>query len=248
MDHRTRTKPSAAALLLAVAGSAIFLLSASYSLSARAQQPGDNGPPVVRITAPVHNTTYPWNSLVSYSIVVTWRGKSTQYQEIPAKDVLLHTTYIPDLAAMPAQTPPARPPAGLLAIVNSNCIGCHQFKAKAMGPSFAAIATRYPDNPASIETLSRYIHDGSTGVWGPTSMPPHPEFTQDQLHAMALWIVKNAANPNVQYYVGTEGALRMEAPPAPGPHAGLILTATYTAPAAGAEPPFGEDTVILHGK
>ncbi|MGC2637351.1 MAG: hypothetical protein WA294_09245 [Acidobacteriaceae bacterium] len=50
-------------------------------------------------------------------------------------------------------------------------------------------------------------------------MPPHPELTGEQAHAMAQWIEKEAANPNVHEYVGTDGAIRMEAPAAPAPSA-----------------------------
>ncbi|MGA7522708.1 MAG: hypothetical protein WBW84_09500 [Acidobacteriaceae bacterium] len=120
-----------------------------------------------------------------------------------------------------------------------------------MEPSFAAIAERYPDDQATIDTLSRNIRGGSTGVFGQASMPPHTEFTEDQLHAMVLWIVKTAADPNVNYYVGTEGAIRMEAPAAPNQKGGMILTASYTVPVQLGSPepaPVGEDTVIVRGK
>jgi cytochrome c len=249
MAFRSGTKTLAALLLSVSAVSAALLLCEGRAVSAGAQERAKDGPPVVKLTAPGNNSTYSWNSLVSYSIVVTYLGESTQYQEIPSNEVLLKTTYVPDLSkTVPAATPA---PTGLLDIARSNCIGCHQFKAKAMGPSFAAIAERYPDNQASIDTLSRYIREGSAGVFGQASMPPHTEFTQDQLHAIALWIVKEAANPDVNYYVGTEGAIRMQAPSAPNPKGGIILTASYTAPAPPANPeqaPLGEDTVVVHGK
>lgn len=214
---------------------------------------GKDGAPVVQITAPANNSTYSWKSLLNYSAVVSWQGESTQYQEIPSDQVLITTTYVPDLSKMTGQpAAAAKPiPAGLLEIMRSGCIGCHEFRAKAMGPSFAAIAARYPDTEANTNTLARYIHDGSTGVWGQAAMPAHPKFTQAQLDAIAHWIVKNAANPNVNYYVGTEGAIRMEAPTTPGPNAGMLLTASFTAPAASTDQgqaPHGEGAVILHGK
>lgn len=236
-----------------LAPSAVLFLCSGHAVSATAQEQGDGGAPVVKITSPGNNTTDSWNSLVNYSIVVTYLGKSTQYQEIPSNQVILRTTYVADLSTRPAEPAPAanRTPAGLLDIARSNCLGCHEFKAKAMGPSFAAIAQKYPDNQATADALSRYIRDGSTGVWGQGSMPPHPDLTEDQLHAIVHWIMKYAADPNVNYYVGTDGAFRMEAPATPGPKAGIVLTASYTSPAAPANPEratFGDDTVIVHGK
>lgn len=207
---------------------------------------GKDGPPVVKITAPENNSSYRWGSLVSYSVVVTYQGKSTEYQEIPSKEVLVKATFAGDVSkGTGAASAPT--PAGLLAIVRSNCMGCHEFKAKAMGPSFAAIAARYPNNSGSIDTLVRYIREGSTGVWGPAAMPAHPELTAEEAQAMAAWMVKDAGNPDVSYSVGTEGTIRMEAPATPGGQGGMILTASYTAPGPG-EAPRGEDTVMLHGK
>lgn len=230
--------------------SALLLLRAADAAPSSGQQPASDGPPVVRIIAPAANSSQPWNSLVSYSIVVSYQGKSTEYQEIPANQVLLTTTYVADGTKLPAGTVPPPTPAGLLDIIRSNCMGCHEFKARAMGPSFAAIAERYPDNPASIEALSRYIRQGSTGVLGQATMPPHPEFSDDQLRNMSLWIAKDAADPNVNNYVGTEGAIRMQSPGTPAPNAGLVLTAAYTSPVAAAKPEqaCGSSTVILRGR
>ena len=209
----------AAALRFSVpALSVVLLVGIGYSSSVNANDGASDGPPTVTIKAPRNKSTYKWDTLVNYSIVVSYQGKSTQYQEIPSNQVLLTATYAPDLSAEvgePAASVAGPTPAGLLDIIRSNCLGCHEFKAKAMGPSFAAIAERYPQNQATVSTLSRSIRSGSTGVWGQGSMPPHQELTDDQVHAIVLWLTKDAANPNVRYYVGTEGAIRMDAPGKP---------------------------------
>jgi cytochrome c len=243
--------PEKAAALTALA--VAFLLCSLRATSAGAQDQDNDRPPIVKITAPRNNSTYQWKSLVNYSIVVSYQGKTTQYQEIPSNEVLLKTTYVPDLSTIAGKPAPAaaHTPAGLLDITRSKCLGCHDFKAKAMGPSFAAVGQRYPDNQSMIDTLSQHIRKGSTGVWGQESMPSQTELTEDQVHAIVLWIVKDAANPNVNYYVGTEGAFRMEAAGTPDSRGGMILTASYTSPAPTADPeqaPYGEDTVVLDGK
>ena len=225
-----------------------FLFGVGYSRSVNAK----DDLPSVRITAPKNNSTYKWNTRVNYSVVVSFQGKSTQYKELPSNQVLLTTTYVPDLSAVAGRPEPAAggTPAGLLDIIRSDCLGCHEFNAKAMGPSFAAIAGRYSQNPAMISALSGHILNGSTGIWGPDSMPPHPELTDDQAHAIALWITKDAANPNVSYQVGTEGAILMKAIGTPDSKAGVLLKASYTSPSPSAnaeQAPYGEDTVILHG-
>jgi cytochrome c len=231
---------------------ALFVCQGQANPAAPADHAKDQSP-IVKITAPPNNSISSWNALVNYSVVVSWQGKSTEYQEIPSNEVLITTTYISDLSKMTGElaSPAAPTPAGLLAIVRSGCIGCHQFKARSTGPSFAAIAQRYPDNQANGDTLARYIREGSTGVWGQGTMPPHPEFTEEQSHAIAHWITKDAANPNVNYYVGTEGAIRMEAPATPGSRAGMILIASYIAavPTTGDEQaPHGDASVTVRGK
>jgi cytochrome c551/c552 len=247
-------KISAAASWFAVLSlSVTFLFCNVHPTSASASDGGNDGAPDVKITVPKNNTSYSWNSLVNYSAVVSYQGKSTQYQEIPSNEVLLKTTYVPDLSAIAGRASSAAgpTPAGLLDIMNSTCLGCHQFKQKAMGPSFAAIGQRFPESQATIDALSQHIREGSTGVWGQASMPPQAQFTEDQLHAIVLWITKDAANPDVNYYVGTDGAFRMEAVGTPGSKAGMIVTASYTSSVRDVhaeQAPHGEDTVIVEGK
>lgn len=249
---RSRFKGLSAAAAFSIGAlSAAFLICDGQDVPGGTVEHGKDGAPVVKITDPANGGTYRWNSLVSYNVVVTYQGKSTQYQEIPSDEVLLRATSVSDVTAGAAKGAGGPTPAGLVEIVRLKCVGCHEFKAKAMGPSFAAIAARYPDSQASIDTLSRYIRDGSTGVWGPGSMPPHTDLTEEQLNAMARWMVTEAGDPKVNYYVGTEGAIRMEAPAMPGPEAGMILSASYTAPGpVGDHEPGsrGEDTVIVRGK
>lgn len=228
------------------------LFSKVQLTSAQANTQGDAALPVVKIVAPKNNSIHRWNTLVNYQIVVSDRGKSTKYQEIPSNEVLLETTYIPDLSKARVNPPPPAPDSsGLIEIMRSNCLGCHEFKSKAMGPSFAAISKRYPDTASTIDTLSQHIRDGSAGAWGPSQMPPHPGLTANELHDISFWIMKRAADPDVNDYVGTEGSFSMQAPATPGPGAGILLTARYTRPAA--EIPAqqiarGEDTIVVAGK
>jgi cytochrome c len=242
-----------ASIVVLMEAFAVFLLLNFHAGSASAKDESNDKPPSVNITAPKNNSIYDWNSLVSYNIVVSDHGKSTEYNEIPANEVLLKTTYVPDLSHMSVNSnQTAKPsPAGLADIINSNCLGCHEFKSKAMGPSFFAIGKRYPDTESTIDILSQHIRSGSVGVWGQAPMPSHPEFTEEELHAISSWIVKQAADPNVNYYVGTGGTFQMESPGKPGPSAGVMLTAGYTSHDSKnrlQQALRGEDTIIVGGK
>ncbi len=239
----------------------VLLLPAAIlwsSVRAAANEQENSGAPIVKITAPRDKSSYSWNAMVNYSIVASYQGKSTEYQELSSRDVLLKTTYVSDLSTIAASTIAAKPafaagstPAGLLQITRSTCLGCHSFKAKAMGPSFAAVGQRYPENQASMETLSQHIRQGSTGAWGQEHMPAQTELSDDQVHSIVLWILHGAADPSVNYYVGTEGSFRMEAGGTADARGGMLLTASYTSAAQGADAEhaaYGEDTVIVQGK
>lgn len=240
------------ALFVATLGiAATYLLMRGHVRGVNAQT--GNARPAVKITAPQNNSIHAWNTLVDYSIVVTDEGKSTKYQEIPSKQVVLTTTYVPDISARNADSGAGKneESAGLEEIAGLDCIGCHQFRAAGMGPSFAAISQRYRSAGSAMDVLAKYIHDGSVGAWGQARMPAHPQLSEQQLQAISNWILKDADVHGVNYYVGTEGTFQMGSPEKPGPNAGLALTASY-ARAGGAESANqnsrGEDTIVLRGK
>src|SRR6202012_289357 len=79
---------------------------------------------------------------------------------------------------------------GLTLMARSNCFNCHQFNGRLIGPSLADIARPYPATPATIDTLTRRIKEGSTGIWGIDKMPSHPELSPEDIRAMAQWIEK----------------------------------------------------------
>jgi cytochrome c len=159
---------------------------------------------------------------------VSYDGKATRYGDIPPTDVILRVAYTPDVdKAATAQSDAL--PQGLVEISRSNCTGCHDFAAKAVGPSYADIGKRYPV-PSSIALLADHIRNGSAGMWGSTRMPPHPDLTSQQAADIARWIIEHADDPGVAYHVGKDGSFRMSAPDGAGPKAGMILTATYTGP------------------
>ena len=246
----TRTKRVAALSLPVLLLPAAILWS---SVHAAADEQENAGSPIVKITAPQDKSSYSWNAMVNYSIVVSYLGKSTEYQELSSQDVLLKTTYVSDLSTISAKSASAAgsTPAGLLQVTHSTCLGCHSFKAKAMGPSFAAIGQRYPENQASMDTLSQHIRQGSTGAWGQEHMPAQTELSDDQVHSIVLWILHGAADPRVNYYAGTEGSFRMEAGATADAGGGMLLTASYTSAAQSADAEhaaYGEDTVIVQGK
>ncbi len=192
----------------------------------------ENHPPVVKIISPRANGTYEENTLVRYQVEVSDKedGES-KFQEIPSNEVFLEVRYFADAskaATASSQTVKSDPP-GLQTIKASNCLNCHAFNAKLIGPSFYDISKRYPYSRSNIDTLSKRILEGTTGVWGSIKMPTHPELTKAQTADIVSWILKNAADPTVNYYTGTEGSFRLKSPAAsPGKGGAFVLIASYT--------------------
>jgi cytochrome c len=192
-----------------------------------------NHAPTVKILNPKANESYEENSQLRYTIDVSDRedGES-KFQEISPTEVLLMVRYFPSTAAAEAAMSGdiTGDPPGFGTIRSSNCLSCHAFDARLIGPSFADIRKRYPYSQANVESLSRSILEGASGVWGRIKMPSHPELTTAQAAACVTWILTTAADPQTTYYTGTEGSFRVVIPRdlrSKG-HGTLVLIASYT--------------------
>ncbi len=186
-----------------------------------------NQPPVIKIINPQNNSTFDWNTPVSYKITVSDKedGES-KFDEINIKEVLLEVRRVKKTKTLAGKTV-SNDQQGLSVIMSSNCINCHSFNAKALAPSFYEISKHYPATKANVDSLVKRIKLGSSGLWpGKEKMPAHPELTDEEIKSTVVWILKNAADPDVNYYTGTEGIFRIKAPAAPAKTT-YKLTASY---------------------
>ena len=86
----------------------------------------------------------------------------------------------------------ARAPAGAVptALLQANaCLACHGIDTKVMGPSFAAVRTKYKDDAAAPARLAERIRQGSSGVWGAVPMPPQAHVKEEDLKVLVGWIL-----------------------------------------------------------
>ena len=173
----------------------------------------ENKPPIVNITSPRNNTLFSLNSLITYSIeVVDQEDGRSEYDEIVSNEVLLLIRYFPDSSkvneylANSANTNPEP----VVWMRNSTCFTCHAAKSRLIGPSYDLIAKKYPLNPTSVELLTNRVISGTYGVWGDVKMPPHPDLKIEQVRLIVNWILKNGADLDQDYYVGTKGAFRIQ--------------------------------------
>ncbi|MEO8765435.1 MAG: c-type cytochrome [Ginsengibacter sp.] len=214
----------------------------------------ENHAPVVKIIAPKNNSLFGWDAPINYSVSISdAEDGDSKYDEINPKEVLLTIKYAGDgskLAAELKKTGESNS-AALAAIRTSNCFNCHSFDGRLIGPSFAEISKRYPPTAANITMMVKRTREGSSGVWGKTSMPTHPELTKEQIQKMVEWILKNAANTSTSYYIGNQGSFRLKQPINPGRKAVYIITASYIDHGAKEDSTHrlsGQDVVVISNK
>jgi cytochrome c len=71
-----------------------------------------------------------------------------------------------------------------------DCSSCHSLNAKNTGPSFMAIAKRYPNGLGVAENLTVSIRKGSIGVWGTVhAMPAHTNVTYQNALKITQYIL-----------------------------------------------------------
>ena len=214
----------------------------------------ENHQPVVKIIAPKNNSLFNFDTQVNYEISVSDKedGES-KYDEINAKEVLLEVRYIKDKSKLSAIiTKGIQPdPRGIAIMRISNCFNCHNFNGKSIGPSFYEISTRYPPTIANTDSLVKHIREGSSGTWGKEKMPTHIELSVGETKSTVQWILRHAADADLNYYIGTEGSFRVK-PAVSKPKGVYVLTASYvdhgSKDAPGKQRLKGEDVVVIYSR
>lgn len=210
----------------------LLALQLPYQLVCNAQVGlSENSAPKVLITSPKNKVLVKLNVPILYSIEVADKEDGrTDYNEIAANEVLLLIRYVPDSLKIQeylANTSNTNPEP-LVVMRNSTCFTCHAATSKLIGPSYDLVAKRYPLNPTSVELLTNRILSGTSGVWGDIKMPPHPDLPIEQVRNVVKWILKNGADPDQRFYVGTGGSIRIEHKPGTESKKGIyVATASY---------------------
>lgn len=93
-------------------------------------------------------------------------------------------------AALSAVSVPAL--ANLALAGKHACTACHAVDKKLVGPSYADVAKKYAGQKDAEAMLAGTIRKGSTGKWGPVPMPPNAGPSDDEVKALAKWILGGA--------------------------------------------------------
>jgi cytochrome c len=186
----------------------------------------ENHPPVVKITAPASTGA---GAQTKYSISVADKEDGdTKFDEINPNEILLQVQF--------EETGKKNDVSALHAMMASNCMNCHTFRSKLIGPSYMDISNKY--SSSDLSTLVKRVMDGSKGVWGDIVMPTHPELTTEEIKKMVSWIVKYKDNKAVDYYLGNEGSIQFQK------QGKVVLCASYL----DHDKTMGEDRLVIEVK
>ena len=91
------------------------------------------------------------------------------------------------MAASPSSPTSANGAKAALALATKHtCTACHGMSENIVGPSFAVIAKKYPDQ---IDYLAAKIKSGGHGVWGPIPMPAQA-LSEADARVIASWLAQ----------------------------------------------------------
>ncbi len=187
--------------------------------------------PKVEFLEPANGKTFSWNTFIPYSIRVTdEEDGNSEYEEINAKEIFLEVNYFSGVLKADDVRIKAikdmKDAPGLVMIKRSICFNCHAYKTTSTGPSFLAIAKKYPNTPASVNMLANKIIKGSSGGWTSAKMPGNPNFTVSQSKQIVQWILSNAKVNNKDILQGVTGNIKTYKAPSGG-KGSYVLKASY---------------------
>ncbi len=180
-----------------------------------------NAPPQVRFLAPAAGDFYTPGSVLNYRIGVSDAedGSSDQNDELMDARVFV-------AARWPADDSDASADPGMKRMRQSDCFNCHATAAKVVGPPLLEIATRYRNQAGALDASVERVLKGSTGVWGPVPMLPHPGHDAAEVTQMVQWIFSLKADQNG--LAQTRGLTARLSLPKDRVQPRLLLEATYT--------------------
>lgn len=120
--------------------------------------------------------------LITISLVLffTSCGNNSDTKEKSSTDSSATTTEVKDPEAA----------KGLELITKSDCFTCHKLTESSIGPSYAAVATKYKTiTPENMDSMVTQINKGGSGRWGTVPMTAHPLISKEDAQSMVHYIM-----------------------------------------------------------
>ncbi|HEY4734390.1 MAG TPA: ThuA domain-containing protein [Gemmatimonadaceae bacterium] len=186
-----------------------------------------NQPPVVDLDLVDGNRTFFFPGVpVRYGVRVADREDGSLQSGISPEGVNVTAQYLKEGA--PAGGVVAAREAGRRLIEGSDCLACHQFNKKMIGPAYSDVAAKYQRDRAALVRLVQKVRQGGSGVWGTVNMPAHPNLTDEQAALMVGYILSLNARKTDGPSLPPRGSYDPPAGSGDSPTGALVLRAEYT--------------------
>jgi cytochrome c len=214
-----------------------------------------NEPPVVKIDFSGMNKTFFFGEKeLSYSIQVEDKedGSSTD-GKIKAEEVAVTFDYVP-AGFDPIEIASKQSGVESMAILNlgknliegSDCKSCHQYDKTSIGPSYEAVAAKYPNSDENTEYLVGKIINGGAGVWGDHAMSAHPQLSEADAKRMVDYILSMDEVQATVTSLPLSGKVNPTVPEGENGQGSFLLRASYSDKGAGSIGPLnGVDYIAL---
>ena len=201
-----------------------------------------NEPPVVAIDFKGTNKSFYFGEKsVEYAVAVTDKEDGSSADgSIKPEEIAITFDYVPS-GYDPIEVASKQRGAESLAALNigknliesSDCKACHQFNQTSIGPSYEAVANKYPKTEANISMLVGKVINGGSGVWGEHAMSAHPQLSPADAKRMVNFILSMLeVKPTVES-LPLAGSVSPEVPEGEDGNGGFLLRASYADKGAG---------------
>ncbi|MCA0363387.1 MAG: ThuA domain-containing protein [Bacteroidetes bacterium] len=112
-------------------------------------------------------------------------------------------------------------------IEGSDCMACHKKDSKSIGPSYREVSQKYKGNSAALETLTKKIISGGSGVWGETAMAGHPQLSTADAAEMVKYILNVSNEKSKAKTLPVNGIYNAKVPSGDKGKGVYILRASY---------------------
>ena len=122
---------------------------------------------------------------------------------------------------------------GKTLIEQSDCKSCHQYTEKSIGPSYQAVAEKYPNSEENVKYLIGKIKNGGAGVWGEHGMSAHPSLSDADARRMVDYILAMDDQKANIASLPLSGKVNVAVPEGENGQGSFLLRAAYADKGAG---------------
>ncbi len=116
---------------------------------------------------------------------------------------------------------------GIKLIEAGDCKACHSKEKKSIGPAYRDIAMKYKGSKTALESLTKKIIAGGSGVWGEVPMAGHPQLSTEDAAEMTKYILSLSNENPADKSLPTKGSFTTKLPAQDKGQGVYILRAAY---------------------